>query len=480
LVTLRDDLAFACKPLDLPWVIEVLAARRGAGIADHSHVPMNLRDHLVSSLSTLPGSRSFHLLSLVSVPRKHNGLYPHASVRPKVFVQDILILLSEHPPSSIDNVVVSAIEAQLYTLPSTNTSLLYISKVDSTAQGLSPSPTRALVTAFIKYYADAANRPGANLWVHIFARSQSQYLFPNSAQWTGKKVLSDVKLCRWWKDVMQRVTADADHDSLRLYYVIPGFSEVEAERTLAAVHSSAHSWTYGHPYNQDFVLNPFGLVEGGPNISNLIPSFPDDPKTRFLAEIAADTPPKLPTPSSPRKLKRARIEETDDDKVDREEKEKVLEEQRGQVLNGVSTDEFWERMGFRQECSLGAMTAFFVAIFRAPPSAPREVTPPEAQPGQIPTPMLARITSSLLNHDFGDEEKAKRSTAVLEGSVKGLCLSLESDDPDEDRNGHPSVFEGYIDAVITTTNPPLSVAKGGESEPVVVNVLQVRKKKKRE
>ena len=55
----------------------------------------NLRDVLLSSLSSLPGTRTFHLHVLTSAPRKHTSLYPYATTRPRVFVQDILVLLSE-------------------------------------------------------------------------------------------------------------------------------------------------------------------------------------------------------------------------------------------------------------------------------------------------------------------------------------------------------------------------------------------------
>ena len=101
----------------------------------------NLRDHLLHALSSLPGTRHFHIHVLVSSPRKHTSLYPYATTRPRVYAQDILILLSEQRDLSAPRIFVTAIEANVFNIPQTSSAILYVSKVDSTGQGARPSPT---------------------------------------------------------------------------------------------------------------------------------------------------------------------------------------------------------------------------------------------------------------------------------------------------------------------------------------------------
>jgi regulator of Ty1 transposition protein 109 len=181
----------------------------------------SLRAHLLSSLTSLPGSRIFHIHVLVSSPRKPaRSLFRYASPRPNCQLQDILILLSEEavpvekthgsasnePPAAISRprTFVSAIEACVYTFPTSDSTILYISKVDGTGQGIFPSPTSSLLRAFGVFYASPRSpvytAPTTHhLWIHLFARSQRQYLFPNSGDHPNKKPLGDVALCKWWK-----------------------------------------------------------------------------------------------------------------------------------------------------------------------------------------------------------------------------------------------------------------------------------------
>lgn len=186
----------------------------------------SLRGHLLSSLTSLPGSRTFHLHVLVSSPRKPTqSLFPYASPRPKCLFQDVLVLLSEqassaeaeHASSSAAKedpttanlqppIFVTAIEACVYSFPNSDSTILYISKVDGTGQGIFPSPTSTLLHALALFYASPRSPVYMTstthhfLWIHLFARSQRQYLFPNSADHPNKKPLGDVALCKWWKN----------------------------------------------------------------------------------------------------------------------------------------------------------------------------------------------------------------------------------------------------------------------------------------
>ncbi|TFY59048.1 hypothetical protein EVJ58_g6023 [Rhodofomes roseus] len=378
---------------------------------------MSLRDALLASLATLPGRREFHIHVLVSAPRKRTDLYPYAKPRPRAYLQDIVILLSEQTTFDGPRVVVSAIEAALYNIPATSCGILYISKVDSTGQASRPSPTATLVRAFLRHYADPSTRPIAadHLWIQLFARAQGQYLFPNSAEFSGKKPLADVQLCAWWKRILTDVTRELRESRgdvmIRPYYLLPGYNELEATQSLRmlVVHPPADApaefaWIYGHPYSQAETPLPCppATKEGNQtNLGHFIPSFDDDPKSRFMDEIAHTT--NADGVSSPKRKRRktggSRPEPPSDDE----------DEDRGRgELNKVSPEEFWERMSFRQECISGVVTAFFVVALSSPRnheqltiSAPSPLAP---QPGQVSSKMVRRVIRPL---------RRPRSSALL-------------------------------------------------------------------
>ncbi|KAF8133631.1 histone acetylation protein-domain-containing protein [Boletus edulis] len=395
---------------------------------------MNLRDALLQGLADLPGTRQFHLHVLVSSPRKHSNLYPFATPRPKTFLQDILVLLSEQPTDS-SRVFVSAIEASLYHVPSTSSAVLYISKVDSTGQGKPPSPTPSLVRALVTYYVDPTTRPlpVAHLWVHLFARAQNQYLFPNSSEFPGKRPLTDVALCAWWKRQLSAVANDvvARHEAMRirLFYVLPGLGELEAAHALDRVSTSASAsatrsvpWSYGHPYGQTEVPLPIGRDE---HIGDVIPWFDDDPKARFLDEIAYTTDAEGVRSPERKRPRTSRTAQRGD--PDAEGSCIPKTEQTSRALGKVSIEEFWERMSFRQECIAGAVTGFFVMVTSCPtPGRPGLYSALAPLPGQVSSQMVKRVLSSLMTgHEFPTVERAVWSTRVLEEAIKGLCDGLK-------------------------------------------------------
>ncbi|EPQ51008.1 hypothetical protein GLOTRDRAFT_81604 [Gloeophyllum trabeum ATCC 11539] len=406
----------------------------------------SLRDALLKALETLPGTRQFHLHVLVSAPRKHAGLYPYAHPRPKVYLSDVLVLLSEQKTPDAPRVFVAGIEAYLYHVPATSCLVLNVAKLDSTGQAAAPSPTATLIRAFIAYYGDPATRPinAQHLWIHLFARAQNQYMFPNSSEHPGKHPLSDIKLCAWWKRILSDVAADlesriGEKSKLRLYYVLPGYSELEAVQSLHSASASwstrkqpSVAWIYGHPYSQTDIPLPCSNVqpkEGQENLGLFIPSFEDDPKSRFIDEIAytvegegVRSPQRKRARTLTRTTSTRDIETTRDTSKERHnENEKDQDERPQGELGKVSPNEFWERMSFRQECISGAVTGFFVMAVSTP--MPADTTDPLApQPGQVSAQMIKRIMATLLTgHEFSNVERAVRATESLEASIKGLC-----------------------------------------------------------
>ncbi|KAJ7459768.1 histone acetylation protein-domain-containing protein [Mycena latifolia] len=408
----------------------------------------SLRDHLLNGLRDIPGTREFHIHVLVSSPRKFQGLFPFAQPRPRSYLQDILVLLSEQSTPDSPRVFTTAIEACVHNVPATSCAIFYVSKVDTTGQSTSPSPTAALVRSLLIYYADPATRPVSadHLWIHLFARAQSQYLFPNSADYSGKHPLSDVKLCAWWKRVLTEVahavsareSARADAKCvIKLYYVLPGYSQLEAEHSLQrAAASSADappgtSWTYGHPYSQTEIPLPCPAPTPDPhhNLGHFIPSFDDDPKSRFMDEIGC-TPDAEGIRSPPRKRLRTVLHSNDADTPREAAAEKERQGGKEQRILGelgtVSPDEFWERMSFRQECVAGAVTGFFVAGISCPSSQSAPAISPLAPlPGQVSCQLNKRVLSSLMTGlEFSTLERSVKATETLEGAIRGLCEGI--------------------------------------------------------
>ncbi|KIP06827.1 hypothetical protein PHLGIDRAFT_128016 [Phlebiopsis gigantea 11061_1 CR5-6] len=407
----------------------------------------NLRDALLSALKTLPGTREFYLHVLVSSPYRHTGLFPYAHPRPRVYLQEVFVLLSERASPESPRQLVSAVELFVYTVPATSCGVLHVSKVDSTGQGTAPPPTSTLVKTLLSYYADPATRPIRvdTLWIQLFARAQNQYLFPNSSEHPGKRPLSDVKLCAWWKRVLGEVASASQAKSqdakLGLYYLLPGYNELEAINSLHTVSLSANTvlpvqWVYGHQYSQTELPLPCPPSQGVHNLGHSIPSFDDDPKSRFMDEIAHTTEGDIvKSPERKRPRNGSKSSAKDKDKAaarDTPDESNAKEYKPEGELQKVAADEFWERMSFRQECVSGAVTGFF-ALGISTPAVPADakptsssVPPPLApQPGQVAPNLVRRVVASLTNgHEFSTVERAARATEALEGSIKGLCENI--------------------------------------------------------
>ncbi|CAE6423186.1 unnamed protein product [Rhizoctonia solani] len=566
-------------------------------------MPTTLRDFIASELSKLPGSRTLTLHALVSSPQREQELFPYAQTPKshKILSQNILLLVSENAdtdPSTLTDttttprILCSALEATLYLFPATSSSILYIGKIDTTGfSKIFPSPARALARATIDYFVRPDTRPaecGQRVWVHLFARAQSQYLFPDSADWKSKRVLNDAGLVRWWWSLFGDVARDvagtrsgqpeSHFKGTKMWYILPGFNDIEAYHTLSSgssfklTQAGELPWVYGHPYDDPSVSFPLlgnpidhttdplhpEISAKAKSIAALIPTFPDDPKARFLGEIASttsetDVPPPAPkatsksaSPTTPtRKLrsvsspkssgssphstsdspsqplkKRRRVDVNDSPEslpnpesdgapvttttdpnapsstisvspsnipaslpnaLDQVKHATHVEPElvrRGRLaLSAVSAKEFWERMGFRQECALGAVTAFFVAVFEDTET----LLKPDSKIANeyIPLPTHTRILQSLMNHAFSTPEKAMRSTQMLESSVRALCDgAVAAAGQAEAEAPSSSFYHTHIHKTLTNNNPPL-VPRDNVVQPVPVNVLQVKRKARR-
>lgn len=319
----------------------------------------------------------------------------------------------------------------------------------------STSITRLLTEAFIFHFTSLSHWESTgrsptvhHLSLHILARAQGAYLFPSSNDNQGKHVLSDGGLIKWWRSIVTsvvcRVRRLPKHQILdsRPFYIVPGYDRLESHellplppsfnKNLAAnvdqesplptgIEALAEAgWVYGYPYSlkgatslhtPDQQLPPLPLAgphfraEQGdqlldPNsIATLLPHFPDDPKSRFIAELARDahenvgndTSKKRPAPDTHSETPTPKHHAKDDSEssmatpppgtprrrgrrgrsaalsgspspVKLSSTQKQLMKERAS-LNAISADEFWQRMAFRQECCSGNAVGVFVALF---------------------------------------------------------------------------------------------------------------------
>lgn len=461
---------------------------------------MNLRDSLFDALKSLPGTREFHIHTLISAPSKTQGLFPYASPRPRVWQQHIVIFVAERPSVAQPRVFVNAVEAYFYVIPSTRSGILYISKVDSTGQGQKPSPTRAIVKQLIRFYVDPDTRPNLggtsglaeHVWVHVFARAQNQYLFPNSADFEGKKPLSDVKLCSWWKSILASVaeklskrTGRKEGERIRLWHLLPGLNELEAFQALRSTSSTnsdsssssgqpSVAWTYGHPSTQklddvDSIPLPCpadgkgGTSGASFNLGRFIPSFEDDPKARFIDEIAHTTNSDVIKSPARKKAKKAVGEDIHE--VEKRDLSRTGE------LEKVTPEEYWERMSFRQECVAGIVTGFFAMGCVSLPTrlgvdgSDSSIFAP--QPGQVSSSITKRVMNSLMTRiEFSTVDRAVRGTETLEGAIRGMCegISVGGEvDPPRLRQEHgrktPEPAERH-DHLVPPSTPPRRMGVG--------------------
>ncbi|WWC88044.1 uncharacterized protein L201_002947 [Kwoniella dendrophila CBS 6074] len=391
----------------------------------------SLRGHLSKSLAELANPHDLGMTVIASEPKKTSSIFPHTPIPPKCFQQEFLVVLSSNlpsstlPPSAVPSlsistedekgkkkVLVTAISAYLYTFPlpgheRKSNSILYISKIDSSGYSPTPLPlTRMLIVSFLEYFLLNLQ----NIRIQLFARSQNQYLFANSSKNQNKKVLTGSGLCKWWKSVYEQTViayiksksqlkeqevgiekGDDYGEAIQLKYLLPGYAELESQIQLGqSKNQLPHSirWEYKPPFDTPIIppftpssssLNPAsGLASSSykllpESLATLIPSLPDDPKTRFLEELVTDGYQKNPhsthrTDNSGKEsdTTSTRTNPNEPSIVKKTKKEKELEEELNDrkqshlalSINKVNKIEFWERIGFRQECG-GDVTGFF-------------------------------------------------------------------------------------------------------------------------
>lgn len=353
------------------------------------------------------------------------------------------------------DVISFAIEVLVYV--SKHLTTIFVSKVDSTAYipRQRPSPIKTTVTIFLRWLVrkERKKRPSRKIVISLFARAQSAYLFPGSADDKVKHVLDDRQLIKWWARVLDPIipvavskTAAEDSDvSYQGYITVPGYAGNELKRSFMPPSSdppeSQPRWVAGHPLLE--LAQTRGLPEHAPPRC-LLPRFPDDPKARFIQDL--------------------------DDEIGLSEDSKLQSSPSKKAKNGMwnsvrDLDRFWEAMEFRQECSSGRVVGFLWLVL-SPKQSDSDIPEVDAMSiaGNIdsqealPIDMSQSSTPPPGQQNIGSPKKRKRKPLTglivprmprLKGGLSSMSGLSEHADADYTGDGIVISEEGY-DKVMQT------------------------------
>ncbi|KAI0392845.1 hypothetical protein F5Y17DRAFT_434907 [Xylariaceae sp. FL0594] len=333
---------------------------------------------LVKALSpVLPKDLHYTAWHLSTVPSKTEALYYSPALKPTgpdaepratrlltTYCEKHFLAVSIPDPATQQDVIFLGLEIYIYT--TTYTTTIFVSKADSTGYlYLQPSPRghspiKDITLAFIRFLIDHRRRASKQLVVNLFARAQSQYLFPGSVKNPKKHILDDRGLIKWWCNVVNPLVGSGSPDSITSkvdflgYLIIPGLDSYETRAFVPRSPGSGSqvSWTVGDPLKH---ISPYANDQatfGDVPLRCLIPTYPDDPKARFVDDLEESTP------------------------------------EKAKLVSGWKTPKtlahFWEMMAFRQECSSGRMTGFVWLVSDPPISTTTNADRPKAAPAVKP------------------------------------------------------------------------------------------------
>lgn len=370
-------------------------------------LPSSLPSKLAAAF---PCGTAMSLYHISTPPTKCAALYhpPKGSKPERTFCESHFLAFAIDPDHATkengnksSQMLVFAIEALIYTTSSLTT--LFVSKADSTGflhllprpKDGSPSLLKTISTTVIAHLVDTHRRPGVNLVVSLFARSQGQYLFPGSVENDTKHVLDDRGLIKWWCRVLDPLArqdtrphpasdlGDEDGEesevSTKAYLIAPGLDKYE---TSFLFPPSSRS----DPADGKIWVNSYPLPELSKNPTAaprcLIPHFPDDPKARFLDELDDEIiqPSKYEVDRSPSKVK------TD-------------------MWKSIkSLTQFWDAMEFRQECSSGRMVGFIWVVFKPHNPIPDRDQFGDSQPSMLSVAENAEFPSTPDKDQYGESQ----------------------------------------------------------------------------
>lgn len=324
---------------------------------------------------------------------------PPGQAEEKTFCEThFLAASSSEKDASRKTLLLFAIEVLVFTTQ--NLTTVFVSKADSTGylhilkiQPGVPSIIQTICTTFLSYLVKQ-RLDGPRVVVSLFARSQNQYLFPGSVENSGKHVLDDRQLIKWWCRTLDPILRDYEAANVtpdltggskissEAFIIVPGCDRLDTRAFFPPSTKSEATSRWSNSYPRDLIV-----PDGSAPPRCVIPRFPDDPKARFLDELDSEISGSEPSST-------------------------------GNWKSVKSLEQFWEMMSYRQECSAGRLVGFIWVVITQP--QPTEIsqllatngsTNPNEQSGltleQLPTPNQSQINSldSVLPHLPLDDDK---------------------------------------------------------------------------
>ncbi|KAI9011920.1 histone acetylation protein-domain-containing protein [Phycomyces nitens] len=268
-----------------------------------------------------------------------------------------------------------AIEYREYHADGHIDSTVYISKVDTTGYPLIKNITGIMVQAYLVSLGPCK--------VYVFACAQPQYLFRDSAKYSGKKAktLSDRALIGWWRNILShpdlwiidshdRSENGSDQGLIKRtkgWWSIPG---IDDERQ--AIHTTGNrlknvpgiEWKYGYPYDPKA------------DFKDVIPLFEDDTKARLSKALRSSS--------------------AGDD-----------------VDDTMNVEGFWEILGHTEECGAGRLTGFLMLDLSNRPQPSIKDT----YEGMVLRSKFTRIWNTMMDLFFDTKEHIEESTKDLESAI---------------------------------------------------------------
>ena len=435
--------------------------------------------HTLSLL--LPRDLQFHIHHVVSPTTTCDPLFaPSPGAVPEATTQELhtLSVSIDHEGALLH---ILALEAILYETLSLTT--LFVSKADSTGYAYlqekqHPFTTKRIVCDFLHYLLETRRRAGTKFVVSLFARAQDQYLFPGSIENPRKYVLDDRHLIRWWCSILDTclrtaysIIAPAPDEQYRAtiaqgFLKVPGCDSREVQSFFPKVKSSGANqlWTHGDP------LKTLQAILGLPERC-LIPRFPDDPKARFAIDLDDELPESqiaedgilegqengqtqqdgnLPIPKNPPVAE-----------YNPSQPKPPKPRSDGKWRSVRSLDQFWELMGFRQECAAGRLVGFIWGVIDTMPLPPdKDLNEPSiaARDSEAALQDAYRIATScdgLASPPLSSQVQPENSVQDAGGTTKESLTAIEE--------SAPSLITPLSSQIIGTSSQAPKVQSEGDS-----------------
>lgn len=361
----------------------------------------SLKEELANSL---PQGFECRIRYVRSQPKACDPLFSasgnQAAEKTRLSSHFLTVSIDQSPPvenGSVDTLVLG-IEVLVYSTKYLTT--MFVSKADSTGYlpQQRPSPSRSIITTFLRWLSsnERQRHPSRTLVISLFARAQSQYLFPGSADNSSKHVLDDRQLIKWWARVLDPIfpaESSADTDSLYDGYItVPGYERGELRQFMPPSNNKSGArarWKPGNPLPELARIRR-APIDAPPR--TLLPVFPDDPKARFIQDLDGE------------------VGISDDNTVSPSKRHS------GKWSTIRDLDRFWEAMEFRQECSSGRMVGFIWLVMRS--AEPLQDQPATQHESQDSLPASQDDVSSQRDSVEADAKNpAKRRRKPLSGPI---------------------------------------------------------------